>query len=185
MDAVGVVEDDRFVDRDGIAVQPPSLGKGFIGYPGRGAKQSRGGQVARHGREGGEAGGLARNRNRHREADTETVVDGLVQYPRLLGSGRQLPAQFAPREGAVGALRIEQRGIVAIISAGNENLAPFVEIVMEDKAATRADEPGSMNDREPIEPEFARGPSVWSKISAALRAARTRRWWCRISRLSG
>src|SRR3546814_20577104 len=29
---------------------------------------------------------------------------------------------------------------------------------MEDKAATRADEPGSMNDREPIEPEFARGP---------------------------
>src|SRR3546814_9844039 len=54
---------------------------------------------------------LARNRNRHREADTETVVDGLVQYPRLLGIGRQLPAQFAPREGAVGALRIEQRGI--------------------------------------------------------------------------
>src|SRR3546814_18544579 len=29
---------------------------------------------------------------------------------------------------------------------------------MEDKAATRADEPGSMNDRGPIEPEFARGP---------------------------
>src|SRR3546814_5206000 len=101
---------------------------------------------------------LARNRNRHREADSETVGDGLVQFPRLLGIGRKLPAQFAPREGAVGALRIEQRGIVAIISAGNENLAPFVEIVMEDKAATRADEPGSMNDREPIEPEFARGP---------------------------
>src|SRR3546814_19994614 len=94
--------------------------------------------------------------NRHREADTETVVDGLVQYPRLLGIGRQLPAQFAPREGAVGALRIEQRGIVAIISAGNENLAPFVEIVMEDKEATRADEPGSMNDRAPIEPELDR-----------------------------
>src|SRR3546814_2347954 len=46
--------------------------------------------------------------NRHREADTETVVDGLVQYPRLLGIGRQLPAQFAPREGAVGALRSEE-----------------------------------------------------------------------------
>src|SRR3546814_16743258 len=94
---------------------------------------------------------LARNRNRHREADTETVVDGLVQYPRLLGIGRQLPAQFAPREGEDGALRIEQRGIVAIIYAGNETLAPFVEIVMEDKEATKADEAGSLKDREPIE----------------------------------
>src|SRR3546814_2765006 len=106
-----------------MAVQRPSVGKGFIGYPGRSATQFRGRQFARSGREGAAAGGLARNRNRHREADTETVVDGLVQYPRLLGIGRQLPAQFAPREGAVGALRIAQRGIVAIISAGNENLA--------------------------------------------------------------